>query len=103
MLDTTDGWSLHDGAATVRSLSRLLAWPAVAGCANVPVCSDASFDPTAANVGITATRPCYFLATLPEPLTSETTKAPRERGFHPMELGGFEPPTSWVRSRRSPN
>jgi integrase len=32
------------------------------------------------------------------------TKKPRKRGASPdMELGGLEPPTSWVRSRRSPN
>ncbi len=33
----------------------------------------------------------------------QTTEAPPEQGFRPMELGGLEPPTSWVRSRRSPN
>ena len=27
----------------------------------------------------------------------------RGRGTRAMELGGLEPPTSWVRSRRSPN
>jgi hypothetical protein len=27
----------------------------------------------------------------------------KRRGSDPMELGGLEPPTSWVRSRRSPN
>ncbi len=27
----------------------------------------------------------------------------RGREFRAMELGGLEPPTSWVRSRRSPN
>jgi len=25
------------------------------------------------------------------------------QAFYLMELGGLEPPTSWVRSRRSPN
>jgi integrase len=31
-------------------------------------------------------------------------KKPRKRGASPeVELGGLEPPTSWVRSRRSPN
>jgi hypothetical protein len=32
------------------------------------------------------------------------TKKPRRRGASSeVELGGLEPPTSWVRSRRSPN
>src|SRR5439155_15092052 len=30
-------------------------------------------------------------------------KTPHLQGFQAMELGGLEPPTSWVRSRRSPN
>jgi hypothetical protein len=31
-------------------------------------------------------------------------RVPLEHGrFFEMELGGLEPPTSWVRSRRSPN
>ena len=30
-------------------------------------------------------------------------EAPVVAGVRPMELGGLEPPTSWVRSRRSPN
>ena len=34
------------------------------------------------------------------PLKSES---PAVRGIRLMELGGLEPPTSWVRSRRSPN
>jgi hypothetical protein len=28
---------------------------------------------------------------------------PRNGGDSKVELGGLEPPTSWVRSRRSPN
>jgi hypothetical protein len=31
------------------------------------------------------------------------TKPQHVQGFCAMELGGLEPPTSWVRSRRSPN
>jgi hypothetical protein len=31
------------------------------------------------------------------------SKAQHVQGFSKMELGGLEPPTSWVRSRRSPN
>ena len=35
--------------------------------------------------------------------SAKTTKPTRRRGFRePMELRGLEPPTSWVRSRRSP-
>jgi hypothetical protein len=30
-------------------------------------------------------------------------EGPAKRGSLIMELGGLEPPTSWVRSRRSPN
>ena len=34
----------------------------------------------------------------------ETKEAPKgASGLFPMELGGLEPPTSWVRSRRSPS
>jgi hypothetical protein len=33
----------------------------------------------------------------------DTTNRPRRRAIHEVELGGLEPPTSWVRSRRSPN
>ena len=32
-----------------------------------------------------------------------TTRTPALAGVLAMELGGLEPPTSWVRSRRSPN
>ncbi len=32
-----------------------------------------------------------------------TKESSPERGFCEVELGGLEPPTSWVRSRRSPN
>jgi hypothetical protein len=36
--------------------------------------------------------------------TTTETKKPRRRGASSeVELGGLEPPTSWVRSRRSPN
>jgi integrase len=36
--------------------------------------------------------------------TAPETKKPRKSGASPeVELGGLEPPTSWVRSRRSPN
>jgi integrase len=42
-----------------------------------------------------------------EAITAEATtetKQPRQGGASPeVELGGLEPPTSWVRSRRSPN
>ncbi|MCW3000849.1 MAG: site-specific integrase [Conexibacter sp.] len=35
---------------------------------------------------------------------SPDAKKPRKSGASPeVELGGLEPPTSWVRSRRSPN
>jgi hypothetical protein len=33
--------------------------------------------------------------------TPETRIPTCNAGFPEMELGGFEPPTSWVRSRRS--
>jgi hypothetical protein len=39
---------------------------------------------------------------LSEVTTDKAAKKPHLQG-NPMELGGFEPPTSWVRSRRSAN
>ena len=35
--------------------------------------------------------------------TTEARDSALLRGLRAMELGGLEPPTSWVRSRRSPN
>jgi hypothetical protein len=35
--------------------------------------------------------------------TALKRKNPRDCGVLRVELGGLEPPTSWVRSRRSPN
>jgi integrase len=40
----------------------------------------------------------------PATVSAPETKKPRNGGASPeVELGGLEPPTSWVRSRRSPN
>ncbi len=39
----------------------------------------------------------------PEPGQQNARNPRRGREFRAMELGGLEPPTSWVRSRRSPN
>ena len=49
------------------------------------------------------TLPALFRPMSPEPRQSDTQKPPGVRGLRDMELGGLEPPTSWVRSRRSPN
>ena len=42
-------------------------------------------------------------ADAPAERRAPTREPAPERGFCEVELGGLEPPTSWVRSRRSPN
>src|ERR1044072_1150411 len=39
----------------------------------------------------------------PKPLGRSNERTPAMQGVLRVELGGLEPPTSWVRSRRSPN
>ena len=71
-----------------------------------PAAAPQAFQPmppaAAGSAAVPTTRAASRPATRPRPTIDDETPA-GGRGSGEVELGGLEPPTSWVRSRRSPN